>query len=244
MAPLDLWPPQSRHEERGLPSPDERLVTPGGTALGEMRAHIKSRLADAPRSGDPLARMRQDLEGPLSAPLLALLERRRSPAAVLLGLVERPAGLTLLFTERSPDLRDHPGQVSFPGGRIESGDDGPEAAAIREAGEEVGMERRLVTVAGCLDELLTVTGFLVTPVVAFVASEYRPVADGREVAEIFEVPLEYLLDERNIRTTFRERLGTRIRVYEIDYGGHRIWGATASILVQFLSLISNDKRAR
>ena len=209
-----------------------------------MRAHIQSRLANAPRSGDPLARMRRDLEGPLSPPLRELLERRRSPAAVLLGLIERPGGLTLLFTERSPDLKDHPGQVSFPGGRVEASDDGPVAAAIREAEEEVGMDRRLVTVAGCLEDLLTVTGFLVTPVVAFVDPAYRPVADGREVAEVFEVPLKYLLDERNIRTTRRERLGTRIRVYEIDYEGHRIWGATASILVQFLSIISYDKRNR
>ena len=213
-------------------------------ALAAMRAHIQSRVASAPQSGDPLARMRRDLEGPISPPLLELLERRRSPAAVLLGLIERPAGLTLLFTERSPDLRDHPGQVSFPGGRIEAGDDGPEAAAIREAGEEVGMERRLVSIAGRLEDLLTVTGFLVTPVVAFVAPEYRPVADGREVTEAFEVPLKYLLDERNIRSTLRERMGTRIRVYEIDYDGHRIWGVTASILVQFLSLISCDKRTR
>ena len=209
-----------------------------------MRAHIQSRLANAPRPGDPLARMRRDLEGPISPPLLALLERRRNPAAVLLGLIERSAGLTVLFTERSTDLNDHPGQVSFPGGRIESGDAGPVAAAVREAEEEVGMQRRLVTVAGCLDDVLTVTGFLVTPVVAFVDSAYRPVADGREVAEIFEVPLKYLLDEKNVRWTCRERLGTRIRVCEIDYGEHRIWGATASMLMQFLSLISCEKRTR
>ena len=209
-----------------------------------MRAHIQSRLQNPTRSGDPLARLRRDLDGPISPPLLELLERRRSPAAVLLAFIERPAGLTLLFTERSPDLKDHPGQVSFPGGRIEADDDGPEAAAIREAGEEVGMERRLISVAGRLEDLLTVTGFLVTPVVAFVAPEYRPVADGREVAEIFEVPLKYLLDESNVGSTWRERLGTRIRVYEIAYDGHRIWGATASILVQFLSLISDDKRRR
>lgn len=225
-------------------APGRRGAGIDADAMAAMRAHIRSRLADAPRSGDPLARMRQDLEGPISPPLLELLERRRSPAAVLLGLIERPAGLTMLFTERSPDLKDHPGQVSFPGGRIDAGDDGPEAAAIREAGEEVGMERRLVTVAGCLDDLLTVTGFLVTPVVAFVDAAFLPVADGREVAEVFEVPLEYLLDERNIRSTHRERLGTRIRVYEIDYEGHRIWGATASILVQFLTLIYDGKRTR
>ena len=205
-----------------------------------MRAHIESRLARAPRSGDPMARMRQDLDGPLSPALLELLERPHSSAAVLLGLVERPNGLTLVFTERSPNLKDHPGQVSFPGGRIEADDAGPEAAAMREAEEEVGLARGLITVAGCLDNLLTVTGFLVTPVVAFVAAEFQPASDGREVTEVFEVPLEFLLQARNIRTTWRERLGTRIRVHEIDYGGHRIWGATASILVHFLSIISND----
>ena len=229
-----------------IQSPEDNAGAPGDheDAPAAMRARIRSRIATAPRSGDPLARMRRDLEGPISSSLLELLDRRRSPAAVLLGLIERPAGLTLLFTERSPDLKDHPGQVSFPGGRIETGDSGPVAAAVREAGEEVGMERRLISVAGCLDDLLTVTGFLVTPVVAFVDATYRPVADGREVAEVFEVPLKYLLDERNIHSTHRERLGTRIRVYEINYEGHRIWGATASILVQFLSIISDEKRNR
>ncbi len=174
----------------------------------------------------------------MSSPLMALLQRRRSPAAVLLALIDRRDGLTMLFTERSADLKDHPGQVSFPGGRIEAGDDGPVAAAIREAEEEVGMKSGLISVAGRLEDFLTVTGFLVTPVVAFVGREYHPVGDGREVAEVFEVPLQYLLDENNVRMTWRERLGTRIRVYEIDYDGHRIWGATASILVQFLSIIS------
>ena len=207
-----------------------------------MRAHIESRLACAPRSRDPMARMRRDLDGPMSQPLRDVLERPHSSAAVLLGLIDRPGGLTLLFTERSPDLKDHPGQVSFPGGRIEARDAGPEEAAMREAEEEVGMERGLISVAGCLENLLTVTGFLVTPVVAFVVAEFKPVVDGREVTEAFEVPLAFLLEARNIRTTWRDRLGTRIRVYEIDYGGHRIWGVTAAILVQFISLISNEKR--
>ena len=112
----------------------------------------------------------------------------------LLGLIDRPGGLTLLFTERSPDLKDHPGQVSFPGGRIEARDAGPEETAMREAEEEVGMERGLISVAGCLEHLLTVTGFLVTPVVAFVAAEFKPVADGCEVTEAFEVPLAFLLE--------------------------------------------------
>ena len=159
----------------------------------------------------------------------------------MIALIDRTDGLTMLFTERSPDLRDHPGQVSFPGGRIDPGDAGPEGAAIREASEEVGMPPELVTVAGKLPEFLTVTGFLVTPVVAFVSNEYRAVADGYEVDEVFEVPLQFLLEGRNIRTSYRDRLGTRLRVYEVDYGGHRIWGATAAMLVQFISLITDDK---
>ena len=206
-----------------------------------MRAHIQSRLAHAEPPGDPLARLLRDVDGPVTPTLLAFLERTRSPAAVLLSLIERPSGLTLLFTERSRHLKDHPGQVSFPGGRIETGDAGPVAAALREAEEEVGMKPGLITVAGCLENLLTVTGFLVTPVVAFVASGFQPAADRNEVAQVFEVPLEFLLAEGNIRTVRRERFGTRLRVHEIDYGGHRIWGATASILVQFISLISNEK---
>ncbi len=189
-----------------------------------------------------MARLRRDVDGPISPPLLEILERPRSPAAVLLALIDRPEGLTLLFTERSRHLKAHPGQVSFPGGKIEAADAGPEAAAIREAEEEVGMESGLVTVVGCLENLLTVTGFLVTPVVAFVASGFQPVPDQTEVEEIFEVPLEFLLAGKNIRTAYRDRLGTRIRVHEIEYGDHRIWGATASILVRFLALISDEKR--
>ena len=209
-----------------------------------MRAHIESCLAGVDASNDPMARLRRDVDGSISPPLLKILERPRSPAAVLLALIERPEGLALLFTERSRHLKDHPGQVSFPGGRIEPGDAGPEAAAIREAEEEVGMKPGLVTVVGCLENLLTVTGFLVTPVVALVGCAYRPVADRTEVEEIFEVPLEFLLAQGNIRTGYRDRLGTRIRLHEIEYGGHRIWGATASILVRFLSLITDEKKER
>ena len=212
--------------------------------MRDIRARIRLRLADVETSSDALARLQRDVDGSISPPLLEILERPRSPAAVLLALVDRPGGLTMLFTERSRHLKYHPGQVSFPGGRIEAGDAGPEAAAIREAEEEVGMDSDLVTVVGCLEDMLTVTGFLVTPVVAFVASGYRPAADRTEVEEVFEVPLEYLLEAENIRTTYRDRLGTRIRIHEIEYGGHRIWGATASILVRFLALISNEKRTR
>ncbi len=207
-----------------------------------MRAHIESRLARGQPKKDPLARLLEDVEGPVPQSLRDFLARERSPAAVLIALIERPSGLTVLFTERAEHLKDHPGQVSFPGGRIEPGDAGPVEAALREAEEEVGLEPRQVAVAGRLDHVLTVTGFLVTPVVGFVDPGFQAVADHTEVAEAFEVPLEFLLQEGNLRETYRERLGARIRVYEVDYGGHRIWGATASMLVGFLRLISDEKR--
>ncbi|MCY3732620.1 MAG: CoA pyrophosphatase [Rhodospirillaceae bacterium] len=202
-----------------------------------MRAHIEARLAAAPAHTDPLTRTLRDVEGPVPQSLIDYLQKGRSPAAVLLGLVERPGGLAVLFTERAKHLKDHPGQVSFPGGRIQPGDAGPVQAALREAEEEIGLDPRQVAVAGCLERLLTVTGFLITPVVGFIAPEFRPVADRTEVADVFEVPLQFLLDADNVRRRYRERLGARMRVHEIEYEGHRIWGATASMLVGFLSLI-------
>ena len=205
-----------------------------------MRAHIEARLAAARSLGDPLTRTLQDVEGPVPQAFIDHLRQRRSPAAVLLGLVERPEGLALLFTERADHLKDHPGQVSFPGGRIEKGDAGPVEAALREAEEEVGLDPRHVSVAGCLERLLTVTGFLITPVVGFVAPPFEPVLDRTEVAEVFEVPLEFLLEAGNVRRTYRERMGVRLITHEVEYDGHRIWGATASMLVGFLSLISDE----
>ncbi len=209
-----------------------------------MRAHIEARLAAARSNTDPLTRTLRDVEGPVPQAFIDHLRQRRSPAAVLLGLVERPAGLALLFTERADHLKDHPGQVSFPGGRIERDDAGPVEAALREAEEEVGLDPRHVSVAGCLERLLTVTGFLITPVVGFVEPRFEPVPDRTEVAEVFEVPLEFLLEGGNVRRTYRERMGVRLITHEVEYDGHRIWGATASMLVGFLSLISDEKTIR
>ena len=115
-----------------------------------VRAHIESRLAEIGSEMDPLTRTLQDVEGPVPKSFIDYLQSRRRPAAVLLALIERPGGLALLFTERADHLKDHPGQVSFPGGRIELGDPGPVEAALREAKEEVGLDPQQVAVAGCL----------------------------------------------------------------------------------------------
>ncbi len=202
-----------------------------------MRALIEKQLARARDQADPLALLLAQANGPVSQDLLDFLNESPISAAVLLGLVERPDGLHVILTERAAHLTDHPGQVSFPGGRIEEADAGPVDAAIREATEEVGLRPDLVSVAGCLPEILTGTGFLITPVIGFVAPEFRAIPDRSEVADVFEVPLEFLLREGSVRTSTRERFGTTLRMYEFDYAGHYVWGATATILRTFVGLI-------
>jgi 8-oxo-dGTP pyrophosphatase MutT (NUDIX family) len=205
-----------------------------------MRALIEARLAETPTAAaDARANFLANVEGPVSEEMLARLNEPRSEAGVLLALLERPAGLTVLLTERAAHLRDHPGQISFPGGRVQRGDSDAVAAALREAEEEVGLPPGSVSVAGRLQTHLTGTGFMITPVVGFVGEGFMPIPDPTEVASVFEVPLEFILEEANIRSSCRVRLGTRFRVYELCYRQHLIWGATAAMLREFRELIKN-----
>jgi 8-oxo-dGTP pyrophosphatase MutT (NUDIX family) len=153
------------------------------------------------------------------------------PAAVLVPLINRDTGLTVLFTERSRDLPDHPGQISFPGGRIEHEDPDPGAAALREAHEEVGLPRERVTLLGRLAEYETVTGYRVTPVVGWVEPPFAVKADPIEVADVFEVPLSFLLEPSNQQRHFRMIGDLRRDYYAIPYGERYIWGATAAMLL-------------
>ncbi|WP_434025947.1 CoA pyrophosphatase [[Pseudomonas] boreopolis] len=152
-------------------------------------------------------------------------------AAVLAGLIPRETGTRVLLTRRNDALRHHAGQVSFPGGRVEPSDRDPAAAALRESCEEIALGPGQAQALGYLDPFVTVSGFRVTPVVAVIDPAFVPVPQPDEVAEVFEVPLDYLMDPDNLRSVEIEFRGRPRRVLEYAWPGQRIWGATAAILL-------------
>lgn len=153
-----------------------------------------------------------------------------TPAAVLVAVVER-AEPTVILTLRTDTVRRHAGQISFPGGRIDPGDAGPVAAALREADEEIGLPRSAVEVIGIADQYRTVTGYQVTPVIGVVPPDIPLTPQPSEVAAIFEAPLHHLLDERNQRLRTVQWQGAERAYFEIEWRDRRIWGATAAMLV-------------
>jgi 8-oxo-dGTP pyrophosphatase MutT (NUDIX family) len=153
------------------------------------------------------------------------------PAAVLVPVIVRETGPTMLLTQRTAHLRDHAGQVSFPGGRCEEGDASPEATALREAEEEVGIAAFQVEILGRLPDYRTGTGFVITPVVGLVTPPLNLKLDDFEVAEVFEPPLDFLLDSANHQRQSIEVRGTRHEYWAMPWQGYFIWGATAGIMV-------------
>jgi len=154
-----------------------------------------------------------------------------TPAAVLVPIVVRASGMTILLTQRTAHLRDHAGQVSFPGGRSETCDATPVATALREAQEEVGIMPAQVEVLGCLPQYLTGTGFRITPVVGLVTPPLNLRLDDFEVAEVFEPPLDFLLDAANHQRHKVEYQGALREYWAMPWRGYYIWGATAGMLV-------------
>jgi 8-oxo-dGTP pyrophosphatase MutT (NUDIX family) len=158
-------------------------------------------------------------------------EGRAVPAAVLVPLINRPQGLQLLLTQRSAALPDHPGQISFPGGRLDPGDADHAAAALRETTEEIGLAATKIDVLGQLAAYETVSGYRVRPIVGWIEPPIELVPDPVEVADVFEVPLEFILDRANPQRHFR-MLGSERRDYWAIPWLHRyIWGATAAMLL-------------
>ncbi len=162
------------------------------------------------------------------------------PAAVLMPIVERHDGLTVLFTRRSDHLKAHAGQISFPGGRVEAGDLDPIATALRETDEEIGIKQPFIDVAGTMTDYVTGTGFQITPVIGFVKPGFTLQPDPFEVAEVFEVPFDFLMDPKNHK---RERIhwrGAMREYYAMPYHDHYIWGATAGMLRLFYELMTEE----
>lgn len=212
----------SREENRA--GAYENAVTPAGSP--ELTREALERLLDQRLDFAALKSSGEALPGTDAAAPAPLRD-----AAVLIGIVPRPAGLAFILTQRPDSLASHPGQVAFPGGRIDAGDDGPVAAALREAEEEIGLSPALVDVRGVLEPFATGTGFRIYPVVGLVASRFEPKINAAEVAEVFEVPFAFLMDPRNHHKKTAEFRGHQRAYYEMPYSGHRIWGATAHMIV-------------
>jgi 8-oxo-dGTP pyrophosphatase MutT (NUDIX family) len=201
-----------------------------------MREQIIRSLAATQLPADPVTDAQSRL------PELTLQTWFRLPlrtAGVLVPLIERETGLHMLFTERRHDLPDHPGEISFPGGRAQQSDADLQATALREAKEEIGLDPVLTETAGFLPAQAVITGFAVVPVVAFIKPAFQAIPDKREVASIFEVPLTFLLDETNGRRDDRKRDGVLLETWEYCWEDHRIWGATGHMVRQFVRLIND-----
>ncbi len=154
-----------------------------------------------------------------------------TPAAVLVPVIDHDYGLSVLLTKRPETMPDHAGQIAFPGGKIDAQDDGPVAAAIREAEEETGLAPQFIDVLGCLPVHDTATGFSIVPVVAKIKSGFSLSPCETEVAEVFEAPLDFLMDEGNFKK-YRMVWRGRTRSYHaVTYQDYFIWGATAAVLV-------------
>ena len=189
------------------------------------------RLAERIRT--TLAQSLRDSPEPIAADVLeppGVDDGLLTPAAVLVAIVDRPEPGVIL-TVRTDTVRRHAGQVAFPGGRIDPDDDGAIAAALREAEEEIGLKPSDVEVVGTADRYRTVTGFDITPVLGVVPPELPLILQPDEVAAVFEVPLQHLLERRNQILKTIEWQGRERSFYEIEWAGQRIWGATAAMIV-------------
>jgi 8-oxo-dGTP pyrophosphatase MutT (NUDIX family) len=195
-------------------------------------ARLRRSLAAAPDhdpahwhlAGRPLA------EAAAAAAARAAMPPTLRAAAVLVPIIDRPRSPSLLLTARAGHLRHHAGQISFPGGGIEANDEDVVAAALRETHEEIGIEGRYIEPLGFLPDEIVLTGFRITPVVALLRPEFSLRIDESEVAEVFEIPLDYVADGRNYTPVQRRLRGIDVTLNDLNYNGRVVWGATAGML--------------
>ena len=204
------------------------------TLIGQDRAELKSLIKRSLFAAPPDQSQSSRIGGiPLSETgrVAHLVPVEQTPAAVLMPIIDRPEGLSLLLTQRSAGLRSHAGQISFPGGRIEAHDLEPKAAALRETEEEIGLLPEYVDVMGYLSPHVVLSGFFVVPVVGIVNNQFKLNIDGAEVESVFEVPLSFFMNSANHQQEQRQLGNTSVPVYYFQYAQHRIWGMTAGIIM-------------
>jgi 8-oxo-dGTP pyrophosphatase MutT (NUDIX family) len=202
---------------------------PAAPPLTDWRNRMREYLLATPDHRPQSWRLGGTLMSPTAA-MLEALDAEPSPAAVLIPVLDRDDGPAVLLTRRAAGLRHHAGQISFPGGRLEHAETDPLNAAIRETTEETGITARFIEPLGFLPDHLVLTGFRITPVVAHIRPGFTLKIDSREVADVFEVPLAFILDPANYQPVRRELRGFTVDALDLPFGDRLIWGATAGML--------------